>query len=466
MDEWQSLVQVCQRWQQIIYGSPNYLDLHLYCSDVRKNPLENPSRWPEFPLTLDYTIQDEGGGDVFDLIDTLEQRDRVHRIKLNLVTSVWTSDSKVDEVLEAMTVPFPALTHLDLMGPDLDPHFGDKYVSHVDLPEDFLGMSAPCLQHIFFHEICFHELPKLLLSARGLVSLQLEDIPTDFDSVYPEAMAGGLAGLTRLRTLRIQFRYSQYAPHRLEKGKQPEIPVRGVLPALKEFVFRGNSKYLEGLVTRIDIPSVEDIKITYFSQESESPEFEVRQLSEFVGRTANLELAPFRRAQVAFYSFDSQVKLERPQGECHQISFTLDFERSDQTSDWESDADFLVPCIGLLSQFTALLPNVGHLSFDSESEEMEDPLDTSDLLPLLHLFPTVEELRVSGALAEYVATVLENTAEETVIEVMPALKSLWLSNDDKPVRSIERFLSLRQLSGRPITVGNTQDEDTQDEVVG
>lgn len=109
---------------------------------------------------------------------------------------------------------------------------------------------------------------------------------------------------------------------------------------------------------------------------------------------------------------------------------------------------------------------MGHLSFDSESEEMEDPLDTSDLLPLLHLFPTVEELRVSGALAEYVATVLENTAEETVIEVMPALKSLWLSNDDKPVRSIERFLSLRQLSGRPITVGNTQDEDTQDEVVG
>ena len=119
MAEWQALVQVCRRWQQIIYGSPTYLDLHLHCSDgvpFRKNL----NRWPEFPLTLDYTIHDDGEspGDVFDLIDALEQPDRVHRIDLTLVTSVWTSESKVEEVLEVMTVSFPALTHLDLRGPD------------------------------------------------------------------------------------------------------------------------------------------------------------------------------------------------------------------------------------------------------------------------------------------------------------------------------------------------------------
>ena len=109
----------------------------------------------------------------------------------------------------------------------------------------------------------------------------------------------------------------------------------------------------------------------------------------------------------------------------------------------------------MLFRSTPLISNVGHLSFDGQLEELDD---YSDLLPLLHLFPTVEELRVSGELSEHIATALENTAEERVIQVMPALHSLWLSNGDKSVPSIERFLSLRQLSGRPVTVGNTPDE--------
>ena len=32
MKEWQRLVHVCQKWQQIIYRSPSFFDLHLYCS--------------------------------------------------------------------------------------------------------------------------------------------------------------------------------------------------------------------------------------------------------------------------------------------------------------------------------------------------------------------------------------------------------------------------------------------------
>ena len=55
---WQRLVQVCTRWRDIIYGSPCYLDLHLSCSP--QTPFtKNYGRWPEFPLALHYTIQDE-----------------------------------------------------------------------------------------------------------------------------------------------------------------------------------------------------------------------------------------------------------------------------------------------------------------------------------------------------------------------------------------------------------------------
>ena len=55
MAEWQRLVQVCQRWRQIIYGLPHYLDLHLYCSDTAAFSFrKNHSHWPDFPLTLRY----------------------------------------------------------------------------------------------------------------------------------------------------------------------------------------------------------------------------------------------------------------------------------------------------------------------------------------------------------------------------------------------------------------------------
>ena len=53
---------------------------------------------------------------------------------------------------------------------------------------------------------------------------------------------------------------------------------------------------------------------------------------------------------------------------------------------------------------------------------------------------------------------LEDTAEEKVTEVLPALHSLWLGDGDGLVASTERFLSLRQLSGRTITVVDTQDK--------
>jgi hypothetical protein len=241
-----------------------------------------------------------------------------------------------------MKVPFPALTHLDLTGPDPDDdHEG------VDLPHNFLGKSAPCLQHLLFKAISFKNLPKLLLSARDLVSLQLTDIPwvAGFDDYYgyilPKAMVGGLAGLARLRILCIKYQYPEDhldSDEEREKGRGPEPPMRVVLPALTRFVFTGESKYLEDLVTRVDMPSVEDIEIEYFS-----PGAEVRQLSQFIGRTENFELAQFRRADVTFDVLYSQIKLDRPQGERHQVYFSLD------VGIFGPELDVLVPLYALES---------------------------------------------------------------------------------------------------------------------
>ena len=63
----------------------------------------------------------------------------------------------------------------------------------------------------------------------------------------------------------------------------------------------------------------------------------------------------------------------------------------------------------------------------------------------------------------YIVSALEEATDEMVAELFPALDLIWLDQEgnqdsDEPVGSIERFLSLRQLSGRPVTVPDTEDE--------
>ena len=451
--EWQLLVQVCQRWKQIIYGSPRYLDLHLPCSD--ETPFKNLSRWPEFPLTLDYYIFPDVNGfvDIDDLMAALEQPDRVHFIDLR----IEGPGSRVDEVLAKMKVPFPALRGLDLTGP---PSYDKR--EGIVLPRGFLGGSAPCLQYLSFEAVnalLFQELHILLLSARNLISLQLEDIPKP-GYVSPEAIVGGLAGLTKLRTLFINFRFPEETPNSnegLEHRRRPEPPIRAVLPALTRFGFSGESAYLEDIAAQFDMPSIEVIDIEYFL-----PRVEVCQLSRFIGRTENLYLAQFRHAKV-YFGIDaacSNIKLDHSQGERRQVRFSLGVKIPD--SDRHPAIDDLVACMTrVLGQLTALLSNVRHLSLKGDYgrqawDEECYHLDDSKLLQLLHLFPAVEALHVTGLLVEHIATLLDNIDEERVSEVMPALRSLQLGNGDGPVRSTERFLSLRQLSGHPVAMVNIE----------
>jgi len=431
MTVWQRLVHVCQRWRQIIYASPRYLDLHLYCS--YQTPFrKNLSRWPEFPLIIDYIIPDDDDDD--DLIAALEHSDRVHRIDL------IRTNPEVEEVVAAMEVPFPVLTHFKLTGSEDD----GRRMPY--LPDGFLGGSAPCLQHLRLEAIAFDNLPKLLLSARDLVSLQLDYIPVaGYGYISPKAMVEGLAGLTKLRTLCIRF--PSPIPSRRSRERRPDSPMCAVLPSLTQFEFGGESEYLENFVAQIDTPRVEDIRIEYFKQEVQAG-----QLSQFIGRTENLKLAQFRRAHVTLDFNIAFIELDRPQGECHQARLSL------TVSDPELEI-FPVPGMAhVLGQLVAMLSNVGHLFVHGDHEDFGREEDTDEWLPLLRLFPAVEALRVSGGLEGDIASVLEDIAEEMVTEVLPALHLLWLVDNSEPVGSTERFLSLRQLSGRPVTIVNTQDE--------
>ncbi|KAH8989354.1 hypothetical protein EDB86DRAFT_2831606 [Lactarius hatsudake] len=116
-----------------------------------------------------------------------------------------------------------------------------------------------------------------------------------------------------------------------------------------------------------------------------------------------------------------------------------------------------------------MFSNLNHLDAHGDHVHPQE-MDIMDWLPIFCLFPAVKTLHLSGGVAASIASALEDTAdpEEMVTDVLLALHLIWLDeaaddeDEDKdhnePVGSIEQFLSLRQLSGCPVTVIDTKDE--------
>ncbi|KAH9169301.1 hypothetical protein EDB89DRAFT_1489953 [Lactarius sanguifluus] len=352
---------------------------------------------------------------------------------------------------------FPVLTHLHLAW-DLNEVLEPSHASHESrdvpsvIPSRFLGGSAPNLQHFRLRNVPFPHLPTFLLSARNLTTLKVENIcPNGY--ISPEAMVGGLAVLTRLMTLSITFDDDEEPPFPSDEGIRPDPPMRITLPALTAFHYRGYSDYLEDFLAQIDIPRVDDFRIEYLAHEI----IEAAQLSRFLDRTENLELDQFNRAKVTFYFFYAQIELNssRPQGE-HEARLTLVWDRT-----WlDVQLRFVVQVLGQLHPFS----HVDHVDAHGYNVESND-IDIAEWLPFFHLFPVVETLHLSGGVTAFIVSALEDLAnsEEMATDVFSAVHLIWLDDmdddgSDEPVKSIERFLAMRQLTGFPVTVVDTEDE--------
>jgi hypothetical protein len=138
--------------------------------------------------------------------------------------------------------PYPALTYLQLYTKDKDAPV---------VPDSFLGGFAPQLQTISLTGVPFPALPKLLLSTRDLVELDLWDIPF-LGYMSPEAMVTGLSALTKLQTLRLEFQLPQ--PRAGKANRAVPRQARVLLPALTSLWYRGDRAYWEDIIAQIDIP--------------------------------------------------------------------------------------------------------------------------------------------------------------------------------------------------------------------
>jgi hypothetical protein len=300
INAWHTLVHVCRKWRNVVFGSPRRLDLRLRCTS--STPVkEMLDVWPLFPIVIrdpSYQISC-----VDNIVAALGHNNRICELGLSYIPS-----SQFEKVLAAMQQPFPALTYLELQPAE----------TAGVVPRSFLGGSAPRLQSLLLYRIPFPGLPKLLLSTTRLVHLYPWRIP-DSGYISPEAMVTCLSVLTSLENLIMEFESPRCRPDR--KTQHPPPPTRTILPILTESRFEGVGEYLEDLVAQIDAPLLDNLTITFFHQLI----FDTPELTQFISRTlyftAHDEVhVVFSDLHVSVTAFDGDLELKIS---CNQSDWQL-----------------------------------------------------------------------------------------------------------------------------------------------
>ena len=411
--KWHRLAHVCRTWRQIMFTSTCRLRLELLCTHetpVRKNL----GYLPAFPIVISFFDHYFRNGDRDSLLAALEHRDRVRVVEITI------PDTLFEELAMVMQEPFPALTHLRL---NLD-----KRVAMPNLPDTFLGGSAPRLETIYIAGISFPAAPTLLSSACDLVHVDLRRIPPS-GYIPPDAMVASLAALPKLKYLTLGFVWCMSHRGRMHL---PSI-TRTVLPSLTRFSFDGSCEYFEDFVAQIDAPQLGCLYIEYLDEDDVTG-YQISQLCQLVDRTEQFKPSRFRRADLTIEPHLATVELVR-QG---QSSFRLSIHE-----------DAICQVVNRLS---ALLSNVDLLFIRSDISEYEELGEGLRWLELFRPFTAVKALSIDDELSNRIHLPLESVTGESAAEVLPALQLLYIA--DEPMLSMMQFVVTRQNTGRPVTVVN------------
>jgi hypothetical protein len=425
VEVWQTLVHVCRKWRNIVFGSPRRLHLQLFCSN--ETPVrETLDVWPSLPIVMKY--HDPPTSDVDNVLAALEHHDRLCQVTL------WGVPSpQLEKFSAVMKEPFPALTHLWLKSNDDEA---------APVPDTFLGRSAPRLRLLFLMRVPFPGLPKLLFSATDLVHLELHNIPHS-GYILPEMIATCISTSTGLKRLVLKFESPRSRPVR--ESRRPPPQSRSVLPALIDFSFTGVSEYLEDLVARIDAPLLTYMSITFFHQLI----LHTPQLTQFISRTPTLKLNGQTQARVLFSGSGVSCVLPRTGSKGLLLGMSC------RQSDWQLSSLSQV-CTSSFPQ--ALIQTVEHLYILEDTNprpRWQDDIENSHWLELLHTFTAVKNLYLSKEIAPRIAPSLQELVGQRATETLPALQNLFVEDPHPsgPVQEdIGKFVAARQVSDHPIAI--------------
>jgi hypothetical protein len=379
--------------------------------------------WPELPIVIEVKSSNNKIDD--DVIAALKHNDRICEIYAKQVP--W---SHLEKLVELMQVPFPALTHLCL------PLLWDT--SSPNLPDSFLGGSAPLLRSLDLSNIAFPALPGLLISATGLVHLSFLFTP----AFSVEVMLDCLSSLIGLEKLHVNF--ERCLPN--ASRRQPP-PTRSVLPMLNSLSFRGTVEVLEDLYARIEAPLLKYVHINL----SDPVIFDVSTILPFIGHKEAFE-ALNQAHMVCIYGI-VEVTLSSRNGTSGDMILILSLESSDPG--WRLRALTRDHRPSPLADFDRL----GYLLPKDRDKVQWPRVDIGNTRELLRFFAFVERLYLSNEVAIHVVPTLAEVADEEggVTEVLPALQGLFVDRMrhwELDYEAVRRFVSSREVSGHPVCIQN------------
>jgi len=291
IEPWLPLVHVCRRWRSIVFTSPRRLDVRVVYTPKRQVKVMLDT-WPNLLIHIfayGYSGFPHYKKNIHNLVAALEHSDRICQVQL-----MQFSCSELERILPAMQKPFPALTSLFITCGNYS-----SLSAMAVLPQAFLGGSAQHLRSCTLWDIEFPGIWKLLLTASHLVTLILWNIPP---SMYtsPQEMTTCLSTMLNLESLSIGFQ----SPQSLHDWRDRPPLTRVVLPSLTEFKFQVMSEYIDDFVSRIDVPLLDKVDITFFYQ----PIFDTPRLRNFLARIEKFKA--HSRGGVVFYDSFIEFKLE------------------------------------------------------------------------------------------------------------------------------------------------------------
>ena len=423
---WYKLAQVCQRWRNLIFGSASYLGLSLVCA--RGTPITDMlAHSPPLPLVVDFfddnfdiTAEDEEA-----VILALNQRDRVHRVRLCIPAS------SLQKIIAAMDEEYPILEYLILMP------LKEDTSSILILPET---LQAPHLRHLSLVGFALPIGSRLLTTAVGLVTLSFFlNAPSTY--FHPNSLLHWISSMPQLKTLVILFTFA--TPNREIEKQFMRTPITTpvTLPNLQIFRFCGVSAYLEALVHRITTPHIGELEIVFFNQLT----FSIPRLLQFIDTTETL-----RFDSAKFQFLDNQVSVQvYSRGEAEMKRFVVYVLC--QHLDWQvSSAAQIYNSLGQM--FSA----VEHLTFGSDehgrSSEEHNDVDRTEWRKLLRSFGNVKTLYIGNRLVEEFSRCLELEEGELPLELLPELQELIYSRSGDTGDAFTSFINARHTAGHPVTL--------------
>jgi hypothetical protein len=377
--------------------------------------------WPALPIFVSVHGKYEEIND--NVLAALEKHDRVRGVEVDHL-----SDDELGDVVGAMQVTFPALTHLDIHS------VGDM----ASFPERLLGGSAPNLQSLRLEYAACPALPKLLLSCPGLSTLYLFDISPS-GHISSDAMIDCLSSLNRLEHLQIEISYSR--PHPERANRRPPPLTRTVFPVLRILTLKGETVYLDQLLAHIEAPHLDGFHIGFL----DPPIFDISRLSPCIGPTETFET--FDEAYIRLRIVGLKVVLSSQKRTTSSKRLTMSLQWED--SRWELQELSLHP-------FNTFQP----FNFcDVKGRFLPSRVEAMGNLPwlqLVRLFIATKYMYLSQRLAVRVALALQELTGAGTTEVLPVVRNIFverLGSSGAVQEAIGQFVAARQLlSGHPIDV--------------